>query len=55
MYGFGSKKALLEDFVSSTLVDGAAVVVNGYLPSVNTKSVSNDTPYLIICKFSGGE
>lgn len=40
MYGFGSKKALLENFASSTLIDGAAVVVNGYLMSVNIKSVS---------------
>lgn len=39
MYGFGSKKALLENFASSTLIDGAAVVVNGYVMSVNIKSV----------------
>eukprot|EP01018_Ginkgo_biloba_P037083 Gb_24223 [translate_table: standard] len=39
MYGFGSKKTLLEDFASSTLTDGGVVVVNGYLPSVNMKHV----------------
>lgn len=39
MYGFGSKKKLLEDFASSTLTDGGVVVINGYLPSVNMKSV----------------
>ncbi|KAI5055540.1 hypothetical protein GOP47_0029061 [Adiantum capillus-veneris] len=39
MYGFGSKKALLENFASSALVDGAAIVVNGYLPTVNIKTV----------------
>jgi hypothetical protein len=39
-YGFGSKKTLLEDFANSALVDGAAIVVNGYLPSVNIKHVS---------------
>lgn len=39
MYGFGSKKKLLEDFASSELRDGAAVVVNGYLSSVNIKHV----------------
>ncbi|MCO5576973.1 hypothetical protein L7F22_030794 [Adiantum nelumboides] len=39
MYGFGSKKALLENFASSALVDGAAVVVNGYLPTINLKTV----------------
>ncbi|MCO5552007.1 hypothetical protein L7F22_005515 [Adiantum nelumboides] len=39
MYGFGSKKALLENFASSALVDGAAIVVNGYLPTINLKTV----------------
>ncbi|XP_078445405.1 origin recognition complex second largest subunit 2 [Wolffia australiana] len=38
-YGFGSKKALLEDFASSTLTNHGVVVVNGYLPSVNLKQV----------------
>lgn len=37
MYGFGSKKILLEDFASSTLTDFGVVVINGYLPSVNIK------------------
>jgi hypothetical protein len=44
-YGFGSKKTLLEDFANSALVDGAAIVVNGYLPSVNIKHVST---YLVL-------
>lgn len=39
MYGFGSKKKLLEDFASTELRDGAAVVVNGYLSNVNIKHV----------------
>ncbi|CAM6124302.1 unnamed protein product [Calypogeia fissa] len=39
LYGFGSKKALLEDFASSELSDGPAVVVNGYLPTVKVKHV----------------
>ncbi|KAG0565424.1 hypothetical protein KC19_8G189500 [Ceratodon purpureus] len=39
MYGFGSKKKLLEDFATSELRDGAAVVVNGYLSNVNIKHV----------------
>ncbi len=30
----------MEDFANSALVDGAAIVVNGYLPSVNIKHVS---------------
>ncbi|XP_064941614.1 origin of replication complex subunit 2-like [Musa acuminata AAA Group] len=39
MYGFGSKKILLEDFASTTLTDYGVVVINGYLPSVNIKQV----------------
>lgn len=39
MYGFGSKKILLEDFASSTLTDFGVVVINGYLHSVNIKQV----------------
>ncbi|OAY66704.1 Origin of replication complex subunit 2, partial [Ananas comosus] len=39
MYGFGSKKVLLEDFASTTLTDYGVIVINGYLPSVNIKQV----------------
>ncbi|WVZ57477.1 hypothetical protein U9M48_007858 [Paspalum notatum var. saurae] len=39
MYGFGSKKWLLEDFASTTLIDFTVIVINGYLPSVNLKQV----------------
>lgn len=39
MYGFGSKKALVEDFASASLTDYSVVVINGYLPSVNLKQV----------------
>eukprot|EP00252_Welwitschia_mirabilis_P007714 TRINITY_DN19365_c0_g1_i1.p1 TRINITY_DN19365_c0_g1~~TRINITY_DN19365_c0_g1_i1.p1 ORF type:complete len:421 (-),score=76.38 TRINITY_DN19365_c0_g1_i1:472-1734(-) len=39
MYGFGSKKELLEDFSTSTLTDGGVVVINGYLPTINIKNV----------------
>lgn len=39
MYGFGSKKALLEDFASTALTDYDVVVINGFLPSVNIKQV----------------
>ncbi|KAJ6807189.1 origin of replication complex subunit 2 [Iris pallida] len=37
MYGFGSKKILLEDFASAALTNYGVVVINGYLPSVNIK------------------
>lgn len=40
LYGFGSKKSLLEDFANSALMDGAAIVVSGYLPNINIKHVS---------------
>ncbi|XP_057531929.1 origin of replication complex subunit 2 isoform X1 [Amaranthus tricolor] len=39
MYGFGSKKMLLEDFASTALKEYSVLVVNGYLPSVNIKQV----------------
>lgn len=39
MYGFGSKKTLIEDFASTTLTEYSVLVVNGYLQSVNIKQV----------------
>ncbi|KAB1220367.1 Origin recognition complex subunit 2 [Morella rubra] len=39
MYGFGSKKALIEDFASTTLTDYSVLVINGYLQSINIKQV----------------
>ncbi|KAJ0975953.1 hypothetical protein J5N97_017918 [Dioscorea zingiberensis] len=39
MYGFGSKKVLLEDFASTSLTDFGVLVINGYLPSINLKQV----------------
>lgn len=40
MYGFGSKKALIEDFASTALTEYSVVVINGYLQSINIKQVS---------------
>lgn len=40
MYGFGSKKALVEDFASTALTDYSVVVINGYLQSINLKQVA---------------
>jgi len=40
MYGFGSKKALIEDFAATVLLDYSVIVVNGYLQSVNIKQVN---------------
>ncbi|KAJ8562804.1 hypothetical protein K7X08_031256 [Anisodus acutangulus] len=39
MYGFGSKKALIEDFTTRSLTGYSVVVVNGYLQSINLKQV----------------
>ncbi|KAL2318584.1 hypothetical protein Fmac_032460 [Flemingia macrophylla] len=39
MYGFGSKKALIEDFASTALTEYAVVVINGYLQAINLKQV----------------
>ncbi|KMS98860.1 hypothetical protein BVRB_3g068370 [Beta vulgaris subsp. vulgaris] len=40
MYGFGSKKTLIEDFASTALTEYSVLEVNGYLQSVNIKQVS---------------
>ncbi|KAL8488818.1 hypothetical protein ACS0TY_024938 [Phlomoides rotata] len=40
MYGFGSKKALIEDFASTALTDYSVIVINGYLQSINLKQVA---------------
>ncbi|XP_043712130.1 origin of replication complex subunit 2 isoform X1 [Telopea speciosissima] len=39
MYGYGSKRALIEDFASTALTDSGVVVINGYLQSINIKQV----------------
>ncbi|KAI4316718.1 hypothetical protein L6164_024671 [Bauhinia variegata] len=39
MYGFGSKKALIEDFASTSLTKYSVVVINGYLQAINLKQV----------------
>ncbi|XLR70516.1 hypothetical protein S83_021188 [Arachis hypogaea] len=39
MYGFGSKKVLLEDFASTALTEYSVVVINGYLQTINLKQV----------------
>ncbi|KAF7129497.1 hypothetical protein RHSIM_Rhsim10G0028100 [Rhododendron simsii] len=39
MYGFGSKKALIEDFASATLTEYGVLVINGYLQSINLKQM----------------
>lgn len=39
MYGFGSKKSLIEDFASAALTEYSVLVINGYLPSINLKQV----------------
>ncbi|XP_076929468.1 origin of replication complex subunit 2-like [Bidens hawaiensis] len=40
LYGFGSKKSLIEDFASTALTEYSVIVVNGYLQSVNLKQVA---------------
>lgn len=39
LYGFGSKKELMEDFAQKTLTDGGVVVVNGFFPGLTAKQV----------------
>ena len=40
LYGFGSKRALVERFARYVLTDGAVVSVNGFNPLVNAKQVA---------------
>ena len=40
LYGFGSKRALLERFARDSLTDGAVVSVNGFNPAVTAKQVA---------------
>lgn len=39
LYGFGSKKDLLEDFARRSLTDGGVVVVNGFFPGLTAKHI----------------
>ena len=39
LYGFGSKKDLLEDFARKTLTDGGVVVANGFFPGISAKQI----------------
>jgi hypothetical protein len=39
LYGFGSKKELLEDFANKMLTDGGVIVVNGYFPGLTPKQI----------------
>ncbi|KAM7265016.1 hypothetical protein ACFE04_002699 [Oxalis oulophora] len=47
MYGFGSKKDLIEDFASTSLTDYSVVVINGYLQSINIKQFLTATAELL--------
>lgn len=53
MYGFGSKKLLLEDFASAALIDYDVVVINGFLPSINIKQVLVTIAELLNDKLKG--
>lgn len=52
MYGFGSKKALIEDFASTALTECAVLVINGYLQSINIKQVLLLGFYFIVVRVS---
>ena len=40
LYGFGSKRTLVDRFAREVLTDGALVSVNGFNPLVNAKQVA---------------
>ncbi|KAI8146798.1 origin recognition complex subunit 2-domain-containing protein [Fennellomyces sp. T-0311] len=37
-YGYGSKRRLLNDFVKTSLTDGAVLMINGFFPSITIKA-----------------
>jgi len=39
LYGFGSKKKLIENFASSCLYQHATLIVNGFMPETNAKKI----------------
>ncbi|KAK7277261.1 hypothetical protein RIF29_18412 [Crotalaria pallida] len=39
LYGFGSKKAMIQDFASTALAQYSVLVINGYLQAINLKQV----------------
>ncbi|MBN3295180.1 ORC2 protein, partial [Amia calva] len=41
LYGLGSKRALLESFRTSMLMDSLHLVINGFFPSITIKSILN--------------
>jgi len=47
MYGFGSKKVLIEDFASTALTEYSVVVINGYLQTINLKQVCSSAVCLL--------
>ncbi|XP_065853237.1 origin of replication complex subunit 2 isoform X2 [Euphorbia lathyris] len=48
MYGFGSKKALIEDFASTALTEYPVLVINGYLHSINLKQVEGNDSFVCV-------
>ncbi|WOG90689.1 hypothetical protein DCAR_0309933 [Daucus carota subsp. sativus] len=50
LYGFGSKKALIEDFASTTLTGYSVLVINGYLQLINLKQV-----LITLCELLGDQ
>jgi len=47
LYGFGSKKQVLEDFAKKYLLDGAVVVVNGYQQRVSALAILNQCVFAL--------
>ena len=47
LYGFGSKKQVLEDFARRYLLDGAVVVVNGYQQRVSALAILNQCAFAL--------
>ena len=41
LYGYGSKKSVVEDFLKEQATGYPSLIINGYFPSLNLKHVSS--------------
>jgi len=53
LYGFGSKRRLLEDFAQSTLTDGGVLMVNGFIPTTKAKEVLDNAASMLLRSTTG--
>eukprot|EP00842_Homolaphlyctis_polyrhiza_P006823 jgi/Hompol1/72/HPOL_004282-RA len=53
LYGFGSKRQMLQDFAHEVLCDAPVVVINGFFPSISLKDILSRITVDILGRTSG--